>query len=110
MIKKIINYLYKHFCTNPAEVFFVEEKQYSQEETDVICKECSVLLVEGTLQKVIDMVYARSEHRQLYESTPDALLEKYRREGIATLKSKIQSLANLSKKKEEDQAGKFNAL
>jgi hypothetical protein len=109
MFKKLINNLYLKYCRKPEEAFFVEEKQFTDEELKHIYAECKLMLENGILDKVKDMTVIRSEQRQLYGDSMNlpltvtqAELERQRRIGIEELFTKIKELANKVPKQEKD--------
>jgi hypothetical protein len=94
MFKKLIQYLYKRYCISDCKAFFIEKKEYTKEEEQVMYKECLIMIKTGILQNVVDMVYADSESEQLYNRTIDPKQELDARMGIERLMDKIKSLAN----------------
>jgi len=90
-MKTLITYLFKRFCVT-ADAFFIEKKEYSKEEQDVMNKECEIMLKTGILQNIVDMIVAESEQNQLYLKG-EHQYELYHRKGIERLINKIKALA-----------------
>jgi len=115
MIKNFIKYLFEKYCQDERSIFYIEEQKFTKEELLVIYTECLLILQNGTFDKVIDMVIAESEKRQLYVSKnfpvtiTEAELEKERRVGIEILYNKIKEFSKKVPKKETD-FNKYNIL
>lgn len=109
MLKKLISKLYKRYCREDTEAFFIEKRKYEEKELQYIYLECNTMIHNGVLQRVIDMFYAESEAEQLYAEGRNipikitlAELDRRERVGVSKLMEKIRSLANKLPKKQEE--------
>lgn len=98
MLKKFIIYLYNRYVAEPS-AFEVQKKIMTKDEIESLAFKCRDMLMDGSLQKVIDMVVAESEMRQLYDESKN---EKEKRQGIADLINKMKwFIGKLPKEKKE---------
>jgi len=94
IIKKFISHLYKTYC-DEQEFFELKKKDITEYERKQVYLECRQIIDTGVLERIIDMLVAESEVRQLYEWNDDkiALTERSKREGIAGLLERIKMYA-----------------
>lgn len=109
MFKKLIQKLYLRYFGKTEEAFFVDAKEFTKDELLHIYTECKLMLDNGILEKVKDMVVAKSEQRQLYGDSMNlplqvtqAELERQRRIGIEELWFKISELSKKVPIKEKE--------
>ena len=100
MLKKLITFLYDRYVrTEKDGLFEMKKTEFSENDKKQMYIESDLMLKHGFLEKIVDIVVAESEFKQLYgcENRPvtvtDAQLEAARRGGIEDLMQKIKALA-----------------
>jgi predicted transglutaminase-like cysteine proteinase len=92
------------------------KREFTNAEQKQLFIEAKLLLDNGHLQEIIDMVIAESEHRQLYQCSnqpvrvTDAQLEAERRNGIGELMKKVNQFANKAIKESEKEFDKYESI
>ena len=107
-MKNIIRKLYEKYCRTSVGIFMPEEKEITEDRKLQIYIESKQMIDLGVLKQIMEIYFAESEAKQLYESknfpiqTTEAELERQKRVGIEDLWRKIEEYANKVPGKEEE--------
>lgn len=106
-MRKIIEYLYKKFCYQEDETFKLKKIELTKDQKKELKNNCSLMVKNGSLELIVDILVSQSETRQLYKKsntpiqTTEAELEKVFRDGVNGVIMMVKRMGNVSEDTKE---------